>query len=131
MSEEQSMDIDYVSNLARIELSAEEKDKFQGQLGDVLKYFEKLQELDVEGVEPTAHAFPRFNVWDEDEAQRGLAFRKSPDECPEIKERPNRRAQGGRVSHGFKFHHFQNRNRAVGRARIRCLQGRGNRTGLP
>ena len=77
MSEEQSMDIDYVSNLARIELSAEEKNKFQGQLGDVLKYFEKLQELDVEGVEPTAHAFPRFNVWDEDEAKEGLPSEKA------------------------------------------------------
>ena len=77
MSEEQSMDIDYVSNLARIELSAEEKNKFQGQLGDVLKYFEKLQELDVEGVEPTAHAFPRFNVWDEDVAKEGLPSEKA------------------------------------------------------
>ena len=59
MSEESQMDIDYVANLARIELSADEKQKFQGQLGDVLKYFEKLQEVNVEGVEPTAHAFPR------------------------------------------------------------------------
>ena len=41
MSEKPSMDIDYVSNLTRIELTPEEKEKFQGQLGDVLKYFEK------------------------------------------------------------------------------------------
>ena len=66
------MDIDYVANLARIELSPQEKEKFQGQLGDVLKYFEKLQEVDVEGVEPTAHAFPRFNVWDEDQSVDGF-----------------------------------------------------------
>ena len=50
MSEESDMDIDYVANLARIELSSQEKEKFQGQLGDVLKYFEKLQEVDIEGV---------------------------------------------------------------------------------
>ena len=43
MSEESSMDIDYVANLARIKLTAEERQKFQGQLGDVLKYFEKLE----------------------------------------------------------------------------------------
>ena len=73
MSEESSMDIDYVANLARIELTAEERQKFQGQLGDVLKYFEKLQEVDVKGVEPTAHAFPRFNVWDEDVAVEGFS----------------------------------------------------------
>jgi aspartyl-tRNA(Asn)/glutamyl-tRNA(Gln) amidotransferase subunit C len=76
MSEKPSMDIDYVSNLTRIELTPEEKEKFQGQLGDVLKYFEKLQALDVEGVEPTAHAFPRFNVWDEDESKEGFPSEK-------------------------------------------------------
>ena len=73
MSEESSMDIDYVANLARIELTSQEKEKYQGQLGDVLKYFEKLQEVDVEGVEPTAHAFPRFNVWDKDLAIDGFS----------------------------------------------------------
>lgn len=72
MSKESSMDIDYVANLARIELSPEERKKFQGQLGDVLVYFEKLQEVNVEGVTPTAHAFPRFNVWDEDEPTTGF-----------------------------------------------------------
>jgi aspartyl-tRNA(Asn)/glutamyl-tRNA(Gln) amidotransferase subunit C len=77
MSEKPSMDIDYVSNLTRIELTPEEKEKFQGQLGDVIKYFEKLQEVDVEGVEPTAHAFPRFNVWDEDESKKGLPSEKA------------------------------------------------------
>ena len=38
-----------------------------------MKYFEKLQEVNVEGVEPTAHAFPRFNVWDEDIAVKGFS----------------------------------------------------------
>ena len=66
------MDIDYVSNLARIELTKEEREKFHHQLGDVLQYFEKLNEVDVDGVEPTAHAFPRFNVWDEDEPATGF-----------------------------------------------------------
>ena len=73
MSEESSMDIDYVANLARTELTSGERQKFQGQLGDVLKYFEKLQEVDVQGVEPTAHAFPRYNVWDEDVAVEGFS----------------------------------------------------------
>lgn len=82
MSEEPSMDIDYVTNLARIELTQEEKDKFQGQLGDVLKYFEKLQDLDVEGVEPTAHAFPRFNVWDEDVSKKGFSSEKALKNAP-------------------------------------------------
>jgi aspartyl-tRNA(Asn)/glutamyl-tRNA(Gln) amidotransferase subunit C len=29
--------------------------------------------VNVEGVEPTAHAFPRYNVWDEDIAVEGFS----------------------------------------------------------
>ena len=85
MSEESDMDIDYVANLARIELSPQEKEKFQGQLGDVLKYFEKLQEVDVEGVEPTAHAFPRFNVWDEDQSVDGFTTEEALYNAPKAR----------------------------------------------
>ena len=85
MSEESDMDIDYVANLARIELSPQEKEKFQGQLGDVLKYFEKLQEVDVEGVEPTAHAFPRFNVWDEDQSVDGFTAEEALSNAPQAR----------------------------------------------
>ena len=85
MSEESDMDIDYVANLARIELSPQEKEKFQGQLGDVLKYFEKLQEVDVEGVEPTAHAFPRFNVWDEDQSVNGFTAEEALFNAPKAR----------------------------------------------
>ena len=81
-TEANPIDIDYVSNLARIELSEKEKEKFRGQLRDVLKYFEKLQEVDVDGVEPTAHAFPRYNVWDNDLAKKpfsvDLALQNAP-----------------------------------------------------
>lgn len=63
------MDIDYVANLARIELSEEEKAKLGSQLRDIFGHFEKLNSVDVDGVEPMAHARPVFNVWrDGDEA---------------------------------------------------------------
>ena len=63
MSETPHIDIDYVANLARIELSEEEKAKLGGQLDDILGYFEKLNAVDVSGVAPMAHARPVFNVW--------------------------------------------------------------------
>ena len=69
MSDTPHIDIDYVANLARIELSEKEKAKLGGQLDDILGYFEKLNAVDVSGVEPMAHARPVFNVWREgDEA---------------------------------------------------------------
>ena len=86
MSEDAPMDIDYVANLARIELSDEEKTTYQRQLGDVLKYFEKLQELEVDGVEPTAHAFPRHNVWDQDESKLGFSASEALKNAPQSRQ---------------------------------------------
>jgi len=65
MSETPHIDIDYVANLARIELSAEEKAKLGDQLDDILFYFDKLNAVDVSGVEPMAHAHAVTNIWRE------------------------------------------------------------------
>jgi aspartyl-tRNA(Asn)/glutamyl-tRNA(Gln) amidotransferase subunit C len=61
------LDVAYVAQLARLQLTAEETGLFQKQLGDVLKYAEKLKEVNVEGVEVTAHAVPIFNIFRADE----------------------------------------------------------------
>ncbi len=68
MSKPHTIDIDYVANLARIALTDEEKTLFSGQLDQVLTYIEKLNTVDVSGVEPMAHAFALTNVWGEDKA---------------------------------------------------------------
>ena len=60
-----NIDIDYVANLARIDLSKEEKVKLSSQLNDIIVYFDKLRAIDVEGVEPMAHAHKVLNVWRE------------------------------------------------------------------
>ena len=62
------IDVAYVAQLARLHLTADERDLFQKQLGEVLKYASKLNEVDVEGVEAAAHGIPVFNVWREDAA---------------------------------------------------------------
>jgi len=63
------LDVAYVAQLARLRLTADETKLFQKQLGDVLKYAEKLKEVNVEGVEAAAHAVPMFNVFREDNAR--------------------------------------------------------------
>ena len=65
-------DIRYVTNLARIALSPEEEAKLGAQLGDILGYVKKLEELDVTGVEPMAHAVPLANVFRADEVQPSI-----------------------------------------------------------
>jgi aspartyl-tRNA(Asn)/glutamyl-tRNA(Gln) amidotransferase subunit C len=55
-------DIRYVSRLARVALTSEEEEKLGTQLALILGYIAKLKEVDVTGVEPTAHAFPLVNV---------------------------------------------------------------------
>jgi aspartyl-tRNA(Asn)/glutamyl-tRNA(Gln) amidotransferase subunit C len=65
--------IKYVAHLARIALTPEEEKKLASQLGGILGYIEKLKELDVSGVEPTAHAVPLTNVTRADEKGESLS----------------------------------------------------------
>jgi aspartyl-tRNA(Asn)/glutamyl-tRNA(Gln) amidotransferase subunit C len=66
MAKTSDLDVAYVARLARLNLTDAETELFQKQLGDVLKYAEKLTEVDVSHVEPAAHALPIFNVFRED-----------------------------------------------------------------
>jgi aspartyl-tRNA(Asn)/glutamyl-tRNA(Gln) amidotransferase subunit C len=79
---EAQFDIKYVAHLARIALTPDEEKKLAAQLGNILGYIEKLKELDVSNVEPTAHAVPMVNVTRADEIRPSLphedALRNAP-----------------------------------------------------
>jgi len=64
-----ALDVRYTAQLARLHLSEEEIGTFQAQLDHIIQYVEKLKEVDVAGVEPTAHASPVFNVFRTDVAR--------------------------------------------------------------
>jgi aspartyl-tRNA(Asn)/glutamyl-tRNA(Gln) amidotransferase subunit C len=76
------MDIKYVAHLARIALTPDEEEKLAAQLGNILGYIEKLNQLDISNVEPTAHAVPLMNVARLDEVRPSLpneeALRNAP-----------------------------------------------------
>ncbi len=80
------IDIDYVANLARVDLTDEEKEKFSAQLGDVLAYFDKLKAVDVSGIDPTAHAFPIYNVWAEDVSAPGFTAEEALRNAPKTRD---------------------------------------------
>jgi aspartyl-tRNA(Asn)/glutamyl-tRNA(Gln) amidotransferase subunit C len=75
-------DVKYVAHLARLSLTPDEEQKFGAQLGQVLGYIQKLGEVDVSQVEPTAHAVPLVNVTRPDEIRPSLshedALRNAP-----------------------------------------------------
>ena len=76
------IDVKYVAHLARLALTPDEEKKLGAQLGSILGYIEKLRELDVSGVEPTAHAVPLVNITRADEIRPSLlqdeALRNAP-----------------------------------------------------
>lgn len=76
------IDVKYVAHLARLALTPEEEKTLGAQLGNILGYIDKLRELDVTNVEPTAHAVPMVNVTRADEVRPSLpreaALRNAP-----------------------------------------------------
>lgn len=66
------IDVRYVANLARLELSDEEVAVFQGQLDAILGHVETLSQLEVNDIEATAHAIPVFGRMRVDEPHSSL-----------------------------------------------------------
>ncbi|HUC86031.1 MAG TPA: Asp-tRNA(Asn)/Glu-tRNA(Gln) amidotransferase subunit GatC [Candidatus Acidoferrales bacterium] len=76
------IDVKYVAHLARIALAPDEEKKLGAQLDHILGYIEKLRELDVSQVEPTAHAVPLVNVTRADEIRPSLSHEEALRNAP-------------------------------------------------
>ena len=61
--------VDYISELSRLKLPEEEKEKMTGELEQILAYMDTLNALDTSGVEPMSHVFPVKNVMRSDEVE--------------------------------------------------------------
>ena len=62
-------DVETVADLARLSFTREEQEKLVDDLNNILGYFDKLSEIDTEGVEPLAHILPVQNVMRKDEVK--------------------------------------------------------------
>lgn len=58
--------IDYVGILAKLELSGGEREQAKKDMGEMLDYIDRLNELDTTDIEPMTHIFPAQNVFRED-----------------------------------------------------------------
>ena len=74
--------IEYVGILAKLELSGEEKEQAKKDIGSMLDYIDKLNELDTTGVEPMSHVFPVQNVFREDVVTNGDESEKTLRNAP-------------------------------------------------
>jgi aspartyl-tRNA(Asn)/glutamyl-tRNA(Gln) amidotransferase subunit C len=76
------MDVKYVAHLARLALTPDEERNLGAQLGSILGYIEKLKEVDITGIEPTAHPFPLVNVTRPDVVQPSLPLEEALRNAP-------------------------------------------------
>lgn len=77
------IDVGYVANLARLELTDKESREFGAQLQEIVDYVAKIGELDLSAVEPTSHAVNLENVLREDVPIQGLDSEKVLANAPE------------------------------------------------
>ncbi|HCI23556.1 MAG TPA: Asp-tRNA(Asn)/Glu-tRNA(Gln) amidotransferase GatCAB subunit C [Lachnospiraceae bacterium] len=74
--------IEYVGILSKLELSEEEKEQAKKDMGSMLDYIDKLNELDTTGIEPMSHVFPVQNVFREDVVINGDESEKTLKNAP-------------------------------------------------
>ena len=82
--ETHGIDVAYIANLARLDIAPEAMPGLQKDMEAIVNYIDELSELDVTGVEPTAHATERANVWREDASRPGYGRSEILDNAPAI-----------------------------------------------
>ena len=80
------INVDHIARLARLELTEDEKTAFRKEIPEILDYITQLQEVDVEGVEPTAHAADIVNVTRVDEIKPSQDVSKTMANAPDMLE---------------------------------------------
>lgn len=83
MSKIERRDIEKVALLSRLAFTADEADRFAGQLSKILEYADKITSLDTGSVEATSHSIPMTNVFREDTLRPGLTPEEALANAPE------------------------------------------------
>jgi aspartyl-tRNA(Asn)/glutamyl-tRNA(Gln) amidotransferase subunit C len=76
----------HVAKLARLRLSEDEVERMSGELSAILEHVDNINELDLEGVEPTTHVVPLENVLREDEPRPSLPRERALEQAPDADE---------------------------------------------
>jgi aspartyl-tRNA(Asn)/glutamyl-tRNA(Gln) amidotransferase subunit C len=73
----------HVARLARLQLSEQEVDRMAGEMSTILGHVETMNELDLEGVEPTSHVVALQNVLREDVPRDCLPRERALEQAPD------------------------------------------------
>lgn len=74
--------MEYIGILAKLELSAEEKEKAKQDMARMIQYIDQLKELDTTGIEPVSHIVKQQNVFREDVVTNGDEHEKTLKNAP-------------------------------------------------
>jgi aspartyl-tRNA(Asn)/glutamyl-tRNA(Gln) amidotransferase subunit C len=77
--------VKYVAHLARIDLKDKELEILCEQLKNILDFINKLEKVDIKGVNPTSHILPICDVLREDVPKTSLLIKKTLENAPEKK----------------------------------------------
>lgn len=77
--------VEHIANLARLELTEDEKTSFTDELGSILEYVEQLNRADTEGVEPTSFMVPEHDPLRDDVEKESLPAKKALQSGPSVK----------------------------------------------
>ena len=75
--------VQHVAKLARLNLSDEEVSTFTGQMGAILDYVGKLNELQTDGIVPTSHAVPMENAFRDDVVRPSIGVENALANAPD------------------------------------------------
>jgi len=85
MAQREKLNISYVAQLARLNLTEEEKEKLTKELTSILSYVEQLNEINTDSVEATSHALNIENVYREDTVIHSGTAQEVLDELPPLR----------------------------------------------
>ncbi len=79
-------DVEHIAELARLEFNESEKQKLTHELNEILKYVEKLDELDTSNVEPLSHVIELSNVFRDDVVKPSISTEEALKNAPAKKD---------------------------------------------
>ncbi|HEX72479.1 MAG TPA: Asp-tRNA(Asn)/Glu-tRNA(Gln) amidotransferase subunit GatC [Candidatus Hydrogenedentes bacterium] len=82
MSKISTKDVEYVASLAQLELDEAAKERLVQEMGEILAYMDKLNELDTTNVEPMMHAMEMTNVFREDVLESSMPHEAALQNAP-------------------------------------------------